>query len=88
MSDSKLISSLTNLVEDTITIADRFRGPPKSENGGYVAGLAASLLNTDSPVEVTLRSPIPLDSPLTVQRGSEYINIKQHFAGTAIFDRD
>lgn len=75
MSDSRSISSSGKVSEDTITIADRFRGPPQSGNGGYVAGVAASLLDTDRPVEVTLRSPIPLDNPLTVYRGSEYTSI-------------
>jgi hypothetical protein len=28
-----------------VVIARRFRGPPESGNGGYVAGLAAKLLD-------------------------------------------
>ncbi len=47
-----------------IRIASRFRGPPDSGNGGYCAGLLASHLDGD--VEVTLRSPPPLEQPLTV----------------------
>lgn len=53
---------------DEIVIADRFRGPPRSGNGGYVAGVGAALLNTDNPVEVTLRAPIPLDRRMQVRR--------------------
>ncbi|MEX0943930.1 MAG: hypothetical protein WD002_15470 [Pseudomonadales bacterium] len=61
---SKLDSS------ETITIADRFRGPPRSGNGGYVGGRFAALLgkSPDEPVEVTLRSPVLLDEPMTVTR--------------------
>jgi len=52
---------------DNFTIADRFRGPPASGNGGYVAGRAAQLLAvSDKAIEVTLRAPIPLDQPMTV----------------------
>ena len=47
-------------------IADKFRGPPQSGNGGYVAGICAGLLEQpiDQAVEVTLRAPIPLDQTL------------------------
>ncbi len=51
---------------DTITIPARFNGPPASGNGGYSAGLLASLM--EGPAEVTLRAPPPLDTPLTVTR--------------------
>ena len=52
----------------TLTIDGRYNGPPGSGNGGYVAGrLAEELLGPDAPgVEVTLRSPPPLDRPMTV----------------------
>ena len=33
---------------DQITIPKRFRGPPKSGNGGYVAGLLASYVSGDA----------------------------------------
>ncbi|MEH1123587.1 hypothetical protein [Micromonospora sp. CPCC 206061] len=42
-------------------ILGRFNGPPGSGNGGYSAGVFAAGL----PVEVTLRRPPPLDTPLT-----------------------
>jgi hypothetical protein len=54
-----------------ITIPCRFRGPPNSGNGGYVAGVAATALvgdHSDAAVEVTLRAPIPLDTAMTVVR--------------------
>ena len=49
-----------------VTIARRFNGPPASANGGYTCGLVASLVEGDA--EVTLRSPPPLQTPLTVTR--------------------
>lgn len=57
----------------TLTIPHRYNGPPDSGNGGFVAGRIAEELLTalgrpsagpDSPwVEVTLRTPPPLDTP-------------------------
>lgn len=65
---SALKNTTGNVATDNtqFIIPDRFRGPPLSGNGGYVAGAAAQLLNTSKPVEVTLRSPIPLDQPMSV----------------------
>jgi hypothetical protein len=45
------------------TIARRFRGPDESGNGGYTCGLVARAFGA-SEVEVTLRLPPPLDTPL------------------------
>lgn len=53
-------------MKSQITIPEKFRGPPNSGNGGYVGGAFADLLNTTNPVEVTLRSPIPLDKPMDI----------------------
>ena len=53
---------------DEIIIPARFRGPPNSGNGGYVAGAVAERFprapgaRDDDAVEVTLRAPIPLDT--------------------------
>lgn len=53
----------------TITIPRRFCGPPGSANGGYACGVAAAhLADGSAPVEVTLRSPPPLDAPIDVER--------------------
>jgi hypothetical protein len=52
-----------------MVIASRFRGPPGSGNGGWSCGVAASLL-ADGDVEVTLRSPPPLDVELVGERTS------------------
>jgi hypothetical protein len=48
----------------TVTIPDRFHGPPGSANGGYACGVAASGLA--GTVEVTLHGPPPLQRPLRV----------------------
>jgi hypothetical protein len=58
---------------ETLTVARRFRGPDSSGNGGYTAGLLAEALSRagdDEPgaVEVTLRRPPPLDTPMEVRR--------------------
>ncbi len=60
----------------TLTIGERFCGPPDSGNGGYSAGSlarhVAGALRADpsatphTGIEVTLRAPVPLARPLTV----------------------
>lgn len=54
---------------DTLTIARRFNGPPESANGGYVCGVLARYV--EGAAEVTLRSPPPLEKPLTVRREAD-----------------
>lgn len=52
----------------TLVIPSRFCGPPRSGNGGWTAGSVATLLRgrtaPHGPVEVTLKSPPPLDTPM------------------------
>lgn len=50
----------------TLTIPRRFNGPLDSGNGGYCAGAVARLV--DGPAEVSLRRPVPLDTPLEAPR--------------------
>jgi hypothetical protein len=50
----------------TIVVPGRFNGPRESGNGGYTAGVIAAHLG--GPVEVSLRSPVPLDQPLELRR--------------------
>lgn len=58
-----------------LMIPRRFRGPSSSGNGGWSAGaLAAFLVDGDGPwppVEVTLRRPPPLETPLPVRASGE-----------------
>jgi hypothetical protein len=53
-----------------ITIPRRFNGPLESGQGGYTASLAAGFLV--GAVEVSLRRPVPLDTPLEVAREGEW----------------
>jgi hypothetical protein len=50
-----------------IVLAQRYRGPLTSANGGYACGRLAAFVDADD-VEVTLRLPPPLDRPLAVER--------------------
>jgi acyl-coenzyme A thioesterase PaaI-like protein len=50
----------------TVRIERRFRGPPESGNGGYVAGLVAAALGGSS-CTVTLKSPPPIDRDLVLK---------------------
>jgi hypothetical protein len=50
-----------------VVIARRFNGPPGSGHGGYSAGCAGVLVEAPA-VEVTLRRPPPLETPLAVER--------------------
>jgi hypothetical protein len=51
----------------SVTISSRYCGPATSGNGGYTSGVLARGLAGRGPVEVTLRKPPPLDSPLQVE---------------------
>jgi len=51
---------------DEVEIHRRFRGPPTSGNGGYVAGVVAEWI--DGPAQVDLLAPIPLEVPLHRRR--------------------
>jgi len=54
-------------MQQPLIIQSRFRGPPESGNGGYVSGAVAErFAPTTGAIEVTLRAPIPLDTPLDV----------------------
>lgn len=47
-----------------VVIESRFQGPPMMGHGGVVAGLLARM--TEGAVQVTLRRPIPLETPLEI----------------------
>ena len=53
-----------------VVVAARFRGPRTSGNGGFTAGLLAEACGLDGAVQVTLRTPPPLDRPLQVHEGA------------------
>jgi hypothetical protein len=54
-----------------VVIDPRFNGPPDSGHGGYCAGRAAALVAVPpgGAVEVTLRRPVPLATPLRAEAG-------------------
>src|SRR5688572_22334228 len=56
------------LATTSVVIPRRFNGPEDGANGGYGCGVFSGLV--DGPAEVSLRSPIPLDTRMTVERGA------------------
>ena len=58
---------------DEVQVHRRFRGPPTSGNGGYVAGIAAEWI--DGPAQVDLLAPIPLEMPLHRRRDDAEVMI-------------
>jgi hypothetical protein len=62
-------------VTETLTIPARFNGPPGSANGGYTCGRVAQLVGAEE-VEVSLRTPPPLDTPFEVVRDGERVELR------------
>lgn len=56
-------------MSQSLAIPERFNGPLDSGNGGYCSGILASFV--DGPAEISLRSPVPLDTPLDVATGED-----------------
>ena len=48
----------------TVTIEERYNGPPKIANGGYVSGLLAKFI--EGPADVWIRRPTPLGRELSI----------------------
>jgi hypothetical protein len=61
-------------MEETITIAHRYRGPEQSGNGGYTCGVVGALVDAPA-AEVTLRLPPPLERPLRVERDGSALRV-------------
>jgi hypothetical protein len=53
-------------VSETVSIPARFNGPLTSGHGGYCSAVFAGFV--EGQAEVSLRSPVPLDTPLVVNR--------------------
>jgi len=51
-------------VSESVSIPSRFNGPLESGNGGYCSGVVANIF--EGAAEVSLRRPVPLDTPLDV----------------------
>jgi hypothetical protein len=58
-----------------IVIEERFCGPPKSANGGYVCGLLAAHIAGDA--EITLLAPPPLGERLDVVAGELGVELRK-----------
>ena len=65
-----------------IRIAEQFRGPPNSANGGYATGAFGRALTAGrfdpahgAGVEVTLRAPVPLDRALGTVREGDLLRV-------------
>jgi len=56
-------------VPQTLSIPGRFNGPLTSGHGGYCSGVIAGFV--EGPAEVTLKSPVPLDTQLDVIREND-----------------
>jgi hypothetical protein len=65
----------------TVVVPRRFNGPRESGNGGYTSGVLAGHL--EGPVEVSLRSPVPLDEPLEVSSGGDGV-LQAHHGETLV----
>jgi len=57
----------------TITIAQRYCGPPESGNGGYVCGLLAEFI--DGPALMRLQEPTPLDVAMEVRQAQSEVEL-------------
>lgn len=58
---------------ESVSIPARFNGPLESGNGGYCSGVAAGFL--EGAGEVSLRRPVPLDTPLEVLRDEGSVRV-------------
>ncbi len=65
-----------------LIIPARFNGPAESGHGGVSAGRLAAFLPGDAAVQVTLRRPVPLDTPLRVEVSGE--SATAHHAGEVL----
>jgi hypothetical protein len=68
---------MTTIIDPNLIIDAQFNGPDHSGNGGYCCGRIASYLKPDNTqaVEATLRTPPPLDKPLTVKKHEGAIEV-------------
>ena len=67
-------------MDEALIIGRAFNGPRLSGNGGYVGGVMAERFNrhfgTDGAVEITLRAPIPIETPLQVVSTEDTLLLK------------
>jgi hypothetical protein len=58
----------------TLTVAERFVGPPGTANGGYLGGRLAAVVGGDT-VSVRLRRPTPLGRELHIRRDGPAVEL-------------
>jgi hypothetical protein len=68
-----------------VVLERRFNGPPATANGGYASGVAAS--HVDGPARVSLRRPVPLETPLALERHDDG-HVTLHDGETLIAEAD
>ena len=68
-----------------VVLAPRFNGPPETANGGYACGVVAT--HVDGPAHVSLRRPVPLGTPLELERHDDG-HVTLHDGGTLIAEAD
>lgn len=66
-------------MSESVSIPSRFNGPLESGNGGYCSGIVAGFVG--GAAEVSLRRPVPLDTPLDVEREGDSVRV---FEGEAL----
>lgn len=62
---------------DALIVEGRYLGPPNMGHGGYVAGVLIDRFGgaQNGPVQVTLKRPVPLDTPLEIVAGEGGVGI-------------
>jgi hypothetical protein len=68
-----------------IVLERRYNGPPATANGGYACGVVAS--HVDGPAAVSLRRPVPLGTPLELERHDDG-HVTLHDGATLIAEAD
>jgi hypothetical protein len=65
----------------TLTIEERYHGPPDAGHGGYSSGVIAQFVPADT-VQVTLLKPVPLERALDAESSGEVLRVAD--SGTPI----
>ncbi len=76
-------------VEDALrplVVPARHRGPDRSGNGGYTAGLLAARLGAPGAIRVTLRQPPPLDAPMLLSQHAG--GLRAAFGGAVVAEAE
>lgn len=63
------------MIAETLVISDRFCGPPRSGNGGYVCGRLAR--HVEGVAAVRLKAPPPLETPLQIDADGGVVRLRQ-----------